>query len=114
MINVKKTFRTGLIIVLIAANAILGKAQRNADYPSDLKQLHENIWTDILKGSTDNDNIQKITEKLSDKGAWPDIDYASKQRGNWQVSSSYGSTTVQNPTTKNMPIASFRQLPRQS
>jgi len=77
------SFKTILIIFLIAANALLGKAQQSANYPSELKQLHENIWTDILKGSSDNDNIKKISEQLNDQGAWPDIDYASKQRGNW-------------------------------
>lgn len=76
-------FKTTLTILLFAACALLGKAQQSANYPSELKQLHENIWTDFLKGSSDNDNIKKISEQLNDQGAWPDIDYASKQRGNW-------------------------------
>ncbi len=77
------TLKTILAILLFAACALLGKAQQSAEYPSELKQLHENIRTDILKGSSDNDNIKKISEQLDDQGAWPDIDYASKQRGNW-------------------------------
>ena len=85
MVIIKQLFnlnslKTVLTICLIVTCAISGKAQRNANYPPDLKQLHGNILADILQGTSDKDNVKKIMEQLSDQGAWPDIDYASKQR----------------------------------
>ncbi len=75
------------------ASASLTKAvnaQQTNGYPVELKQLHQNILTDILKGAVEKENLQKSLDKLSDKGQWPDIDYASKQRGDWPPASHLG------------------------
>lgn len=72
-----------LFTSLIIVHSLIAKAQKTADYPADLMQLHTNVWSDILKNAPEEDNVKKITEKLSDQGAWPDVDYASKQRGDW-------------------------------
>ncbi|MEI7828222.1 MAG: polysaccharide lyase family 8 super-sandwich domain-containing protein [Prolixibacteraceae bacterium] len=76
----KNSARFALIASLIVLLFQVGKAQKAVDYPADLIQLHENVWSDILKNAPEEDNIRKIAEKLNDKGAWPDVDYASGYR----------------------------------
>jgi chondroitin AC lyase len=72
-----------LTVSLILVLSLLGKAQKSANYPTDLMQLHANVWSDILKSAPDDDNVKKIAENLDAQGAWQDVDYASKQRGDW-------------------------------
>ncbi|MEI7423185.1 MAG: polysaccharide lyase 8 family protein [Prolixibacteraceae bacterium] len=75
-----KSFFTFLFIAL---NILTATAQQNIPYPTELNRLHQNILTDILGGSAERNNVQNTIEKLNSKGQWPDIDYASKQRGSW-------------------------------
>lgn len=81
------SFSSLLTIILVVTTFLVGKAQQKIVYSADLVQLHQNIWTDILKGSSERENVQNLMEKLNEKGQWPDIDYASKQRGNWHPAS---------------------------
>lgn len=79
----KSSFRTLLTVVLLVMTFLVSKAQQKIVYSADLMQLHQNFWTDILKGNSEKENVQKVLENLNEKGQWPDIDYASKQRGDW-------------------------------
>ncbi|HWS00799.1 MAG TPA: hypothetical protein VN249_09305, partial [Prolixibacteraceae bacterium] len=73
-----------LLILIITANICLGGNDRvPIAYPPDLIQLHQNVWTDILSGNIEKNNVQKTSAQLTDQGIWPDIDYSSKQRGDW-------------------------------
>ena len=77
-----------IFTILFIASTIMGRtAQQNASYPATLNQLHQNILADILKGSGEKDNLQKSLDKLNEKGQWPEIEYSSKQRGDWPPAS---------------------------
>jgi chondroitin AC lyase len=82
-----KSVFTALFLVTIL---LTGKSQEKSAYPEALIQLHQNIWNDILSGTTDKENVDKICGRLTAKGEWPDIDYSSKQRGDWPPSSHLG------------------------
>ena len=73
-----------MFVLLVVTAISAANARQIPTYPADLIQLHQNILTDILKGAGERENLQKSLDKLNDKGQWPDIDYASKQRGSWQ------------------------------
>ncbi|MDP4274973.1 MAG: polysaccharide lyase 8 family protein [Bacteroidota bacterium] len=61
-----------------------GYSQIKSSYSDDLAQLHQNVINDILSDFSNENNIEKISKELNDKGFWPDINYLSKQRGAWQ------------------------------
>ena len=74
------------LILVLTSVVCFGNIVSATEYPANLKQLHQNIWADLLKGAPENDNSQKVADKLNEKGEWPDIDYSSKQRGDWPPS----------------------------
>ncbi len=71
-----------LFITLISIS-ISGLAQPKANYPADLEQLHQNIWNEFISGPINADTIQPLCDRLNENGSWPDVDYTSKQRGDW-------------------------------
>jgi len=78
------SFIRPLLVLLFTSSVIMGgKARLLTVYPADLNQLHQNVRAEILKQKSESDNIQKIADNLNKDGAWPDIDYTSKQRGDW-------------------------------
>ncbi|MEZ5199646.1 MAG: polysaccharide lyase 8 family protein [Bacteroidales bacterium] len=52
-------------------------------YPEDLKQLHQNIWTNIMDEPADLHEVNSLLSELKEDGSWADIDYTSKERGGW-------------------------------
>lgn len=60
-------------------------AQQINTYPSELKQLRENVIADFLKDSATNKKIGQLLSELDEKGSWPSIDYTSTRRSDWPV-----------------------------
>lgn len=73
---------TLLVLVFISFEITAG-ARPDPGYPADLEQLHKNVWNEILHGSIGTDTLQALISRMNDRGAWPDINYTSKQRGDW-------------------------------
>jgi chondroitin AC lyase len=70
-----------IILLLVVSTSIW--AQKKADYPANLKQLHQNVIDEFLNNSLRTDTLQTICDKLLPNGSWPEIDYTSQQRGSW-------------------------------
>ncbi len=60
-----------------------GCSDQKAEYPAELRQLHQNVWDNILDVEVDEENVDLLLETLTDDGRWPGIDYMSKTRGAW-------------------------------
>ena len=75
--------RTFFLILLISGAVTSGFSQSKTTYPDNLKQLHQNVWNEILGGSLGTDTLQALCDQLNELGGWPTIDYTSKQRGSW-------------------------------
>ncbi len=73
-----------LTLVFLFAAVTGAYAKTDHGYPADLEQLHQNVWNDILSGPLGTDTLQALCDRLNEQGAWPHIDYASKQRGSWE------------------------------
>lgn len=58
--------------------------QASQNYPEELQQLHRNVLINILDEPADLDEVEKLLSELNESGAWPYIDYSSKERGAWQ------------------------------
>ncbi len=54
-----------------------------AQYPASLNQLHQNVMDDIMASPANMEQTGKLLDDLQPNGAWPDIDYANKERGGW-------------------------------
>ena len=52
-------------------------------YPVELRQLHRNLWNNILDVEMDEERIDMLLETLTSDGQWPGIEYGSKIRGAW-------------------------------
>ena len=72
-----------LLFLFLGSVVSFTNAQLAADYPADLIQLHKNVWTEILSETMDTEKVQPLCDLLNEQGAWPTIDYTSKQRGQW-------------------------------
>lgn len=53
------------------------------EYPENLKQLHENVWANILEEPADLAEVENLLANIREEGSWADIDYTSKERGGW-------------------------------
>jgi chondroitin AC lyase len=62
-----------------------GCLNQKVNYPEELRQLHQNVWNNILDVEIDEDNIDLLLESLTDNGQWPGIDYEDKTRGAWSA-----------------------------
>ena len=60
-----------------------GCYDQKGKYPEELRQLHQNVWDNILDVEIDEENIDLLLQTLTDDGLWPGIDYDSKTRGAW-------------------------------
>lgn len=77
-------YRYFALFFLCFAALNMGYSQTKSIYPDQLVQLHQNVINDILGDFSIENNVEKISKELNDKGFWPDINYLSKQRGAWQ------------------------------
>ncbi|MCG6189734.1 polysaccharide lyase 8 family protein [Maribellus maritimus] len=59
-------------------------SQNQLKYPEQLKQLHQNVWANILETPVDEEEVAVLMSFLTAKGSWEDIDYTSQQRGAWE------------------------------
>ncbi len=57
--------------------------EQTKNYPEELKQLHQNVLSNILEEPADLQNVKKLLTEMQPDGTWSDIDYASKERGGW-------------------------------
>ncbi len=57
--------------------------EQTKNYPEELKQLHQNVLTNILDEPADLQNVKELLDEMQDDGTWGDIDYTSKERGGW-------------------------------
>jgi chondroitin AC lyase len=62
---------------------LYGCQNHNVKYPDPLSQLHKNVFADILSAPAELDSVNKYLAEMSEDGSWPEIDYASKERGGW-------------------------------
>lgn len=72
-----------LLIIFFVALTTFTTAQSNPGYPANLEQLHQNVWSEFMRGSFGGDTLKALINRMNEHGAWPDIDYTSKQRGDW-------------------------------
>jgi chondroitin AC lyase len=75
-----KIFCPAAILLVAILN---GYGQPTVDYPAPLRQLHQNVLADILSDPEDEGEIRELLAGLDQEGFWPDIDYASRERGGW-------------------------------
>lgn len=75
--------RLNLILILVFG-IIRGNASPQAEYPSELKQLHENVMSYIFEDQSDKTDIEKLVSDLKEDGTWPGIDYNYKEDGPWK------------------------------
>ena len=81
----KKIILQLTIALLLVTNFTLqNQAQNQAIYPSNLNQLHQNVWSNIMSDRADLEEVEIFISDLKDNGSWSDIDYTSKQRGAWE------------------------------
>ncbi len=73
-----------LLIIFFFALSTFINAQSSQGYPANLQQLHQNVRDEFLRGSIGGDTLTALINRMNDQGAWPKIDYTSKQRGAWQ------------------------------
>lgn len=73
-----------IVLLLFFALTKSGFTQTKTDYPADLKQLRQNILNELLDGPLGTDTLQELVNRLNEQGAWPHINYQSKQRGSWE------------------------------
>lgn len=57
--------------------------EQTKNYPEELKQLHQNVLTNILEEPADLENVKLLLAEMQPDGTWSDIDYTSKERGGW-------------------------------
>jgi chondroitin AC lyase len=76
--------RLTLLITFFIAFTSITNASSDPVYPADLEQLHKNVRDEFLRGSIGGDTLKALISRMNEQGAWPNIDYASKQRGSWQ------------------------------
>ena len=69
--------------ILLLCLIFSGCSDQKAEYPAELRQLHQNVWDNILDVEVDEENIDLLLKTLTEDGQWPDIDYNSKTRGAW-------------------------------
>ncbi len=60
-----------------------GCKNQMVDYPDSLKQVHQNLWDELLETKLDEDKATELLASISDSGTWSDVDYLTKQRGEW-------------------------------
>ena len=60
-------------------------SDQKAEYPEELRQLHQNVWNFILDENIDEENVDLLLKTMSDVGQWPGIEYESKTRGAWST-----------------------------
>ena len=60
-----------------------GCADRQTRYPEELRQLHQNVWNNILDEEIDEELVDQLLETMTQGGQWPGIDHGSKTRGFW-------------------------------
>ena len=75
-----KTIQRAIPVFFIV---ISGCTEYKARYPADLRQLHQNVWDQILDVDLDEPNLDRLLKSLTAEGQWPGIDYPSKTRGSW-------------------------------
>lgn len=76
--------RTNILWLWVFAIFLLGSCNGpQPKYPDDLKQLHQNVWTNIMEDSADLLEVETLLQEIKDDGSWADIDYTSKERGGW-------------------------------
>ena len=56
---------------------------QNARYPEELRQLHQNVWENILADGINAEHVDQLLNTVTKDGRWPGIDYGSKTRGAW-------------------------------
>ncbi|MDP4207811.1 MAG: polysaccharide lyase 8 family protein [Bacteroidota bacterium] len=67
-----------LLALLIGLNLFA-----STNEPEKTKVLKQNVITYILRDKANPQRIKEYFATVNDNGQWPDVDYASKQRGQW-------------------------------
>ncbi len=81
----KKLFiKTRLYLLLLLLSMVVF-AQQNKTYPPELAQMKTNLLNQFIENPIDNNTTTKLVNTLDKNGAWPGIEYSSKQRGRWPV-----------------------------
>jgi chondroitin AC lyase len=75
-------YSTFLFLIAIAIG-VAGCQNHNLNYPEPIAQLHKNIVDDILEVPAEPDLVEKYLAEMGADGSWPEIEYASKERGGW-------------------------------
>ena len=73
---------------------VSGCTEYKAKYPAELRQLHQNVWDQILDVDLDEKNLDLLLETVTENGEWPGIDYPSKTRGAWSPRTHLGNVSV--------------------
>ena len=73
------------LVVAILLLSLSGFSQSKKEYPQELQQLFTNIKNNFLEDTVTNAQAEELLKTLDKNGAWPGIDYSSKQRGRWAV-----------------------------
>jgi chondroitin AC lyase len=77
--------KISILLVIAIFCSSLSFAQQTNPYPKELVQMKTNLLNQFIQDTIDVSATQKLLDNLSAKGAWPNIDYSSKQRGRWPV-----------------------------
>ena len=78
-------FRRKALQLLIPVSLLMfwGCSEKKAEYPAELRPLHENVWNHLLDVEQDEENLDRLLATMTGEGQWPGIDYPSKTRGSW-------------------------------
>lgn len=71
--------------ILLFFSMISVFSQQKNEFPATLQLLYNNVKGHFIESSVPLSEAEKIINTLDSKGAWPGIDYSSKQRGRWPV-----------------------------
>ncbi|MCD6354006.1 MAG: hypothetical protein J7L95_00505 [Prolixibacteraceae bacterium] len=77
-----------LVIALVVFGCLNNQPSKifetSKSYPKELQQLHQNVLSNIFDSPVDLGQVSQLLSEIKEDGSWPDIDYASKQRGAWK------------------------------
>lgn len=72
-------------VVLLFLSVISVFSQQKKEFPVELQGLYNNLKVKFIESKVPLSEAERIIVTLDLNGAWPDIDYSSKQRGRWPV-----------------------------
>ena len=73
-----------LFIQILIIFLIISCSESKVEYPDELKQLHENVWKEILDSPVNLEEVENLLDYLNEDGKWPEIDYNTDNLDEWQ------------------------------